>query len=248
MAISRLTTLGQLGHTTERLALLAGCYRNLAQIRSDRDEIRLALEQSARHYEAAHQWNLQRTRFDPYPVLNWLSLATILGQTPADLDTKLAEIETAARERYARSRGFFDAATFAEARLVRALAGAALFGEAARVRTEVEHIADLYAQAARAAHATARQIDSVTTQLDTLARMLQALAPPRDRDAAQAAESLLAIRALLIGESAAGGQPEQVAARPATRTTRRTAKKAAKKSARKTAGKTAARRGRKRSG
>jgi len=245
MAISRLTTLGQLGHTAERLSLLAGCYKNLAQIRSDRDEIRLALEQGARHYEAAHQWNLQRGRFDPYPVLNWLSLATILGQTPDDLDTKLAEIETAARERYARSRGFFDAATFAEAKLVRALAGAALFGEAARVRAEVEHIADLYAQAARAAHATARQIDSVTTQLDTLARMLQALAPPRDRDAAQAAEALRAIRALITGEAATkedegrAPQAHKTTPRAAKKTARTTTTKTAKKAARRTQGKRA---------
>ncbi len=56
MAISRLTTLGHLGNTSERLALLAGCYKNLAQIRSDREE------RSVSHWNRARGTTRPRTR------------------------------------------------------------------------------------------------------------------------------------------------------------------------------------------
>ena len=201
-AISRLITLGHLGQTAERLALLAGCYKRLAQIRSDRDEIRLALDQSARHYQKAHEYNSERGRFDPYPVLNWLALDTVLGVSQPELDTLLARVEGAARERYARSKDFFDAVALAEANLVRALGTGALFGEAARVAAEVDRVASLYTQAIRVAQATARQVDSATTQITTLARMLRALSV-RDAAAEQAAAALLALRSRISGEAIA---------------------------------------------
>ncbi len=130
---------------------------------------------------------------------------------------------------------------------MRALAGAALFGDPVQVRSEVEHIANLYAQAARAAQATARQIDSVTTQLDTLARMLQALAPARDRHAVQAAEALRDPRA---DHRSVGRRGTGVRCRAATGSTPRglvSTQKVAKKAAA-SARKTARKRSRKRSG
>jgi CHAT domain-containing protein/predicted alpha/beta hydrolase family esterase len=214
-AISRLITLGQLGQTAERLALLAGCYKRLAQIRSDRDEIRLALEQSARHYQKAHEYNSERSRFDPYPVLNWLALDTVLGVSQPELDTLLARVEGAARERYARSKDFFDAVALAEANLVRALGTGALFGEASRVAAEVDRVASLYTQAIRVAQATARQVDSATTQITTLARMLRALSL-RDAAAEQTAAALLALRSRISGETIAAAV-DQAPTAPASR-------------------------------
>ncbi len=221
-AISRLITLGNLGKTAERLALLAGCYKRLAQIRSDRDEIRLALEQSARHYREAHEYNNERGRFDPYPVLNWLALDTVLGVSLPELDMLLGRIEGAARERYARSKDFFDAVALAEANLVRALGTGALFGDASRVATEVDRVASLYMQAIRVAQATARQVDSATTQISTLARMLRALAV-RDAAAEQAAAALQALRARITGESTAVAANQPPAATAPKRSPRKPA-------------------------
>ena len=219
-AISRLITLGNLGKTAERLALLAGCYKRLAQIRSDRDEIRLALEQSARHYREAHEYNNERGRFDPYPVLNWLALDTVLGVSQPELDVLLGRVEGAARERYARSKDFFDAVALAEANLVRALGTGALFGDASRVATEVDRVASLYMQAIRVAQATARQVDSATTQISTLARMLRALAV-RDAAAEQAAAALHSLRARITGESTAATADQPRAATAPKRSPRK---------------------------
>jgi tetratricopeptide (TPR) repeat protein len=237
-AISRLITLGQLGQTAERLALLAGCYKRLAQIRSDRDEIRLALEQSARHYREAHEYNNKRGRFDPYPVLNWLALDTILGVAQPELDALLARVEGAARERYARSKDFFDAVALAEANLVRALGTGALSGDAPRVATDADPVASLYLQAIRVAQATERQVDSATTQISTLARMLRALAV-RDAAAEQTAGALLALRARITGESIAGPADQPRAATPPKRSLRKPVPPAATRR-RKSAGATAA--------
>ena len=220
-AISRLITLGGLGPTAERLALLAGCYKRLAQIRTDRGEIRVALEQAARYYREAHEYNAGRSRFDPYPVLNWLALDTVLGMTYPESDTLLARVEGTARERFARSKDYFDAVALAEANLVRALASSALSGEESRVAAEVDRLASLYAQAVRVAQATARQVDSSTTQIATLARMLRALAPAGHRQSGQTAGALLALRARIAGEAApptVTGESESAAAASARAT------------------------------
>ncbi len=199
-AISRLITLGALGQTAERLALLAGCYKRLALIRTDRDEIRLAVEQSARHYRLAHELNSERGRFDPYPVLNWVALEILLGSPLRDLESLLDRIDAAAHERFARSKDFFDAVALAEAQLLRAFGGGTLVGEPSRVAKEVERVAIMYEQAIRMTQATTRQVDSATTQIATLSRLLGSLAAVKN-DAVQAAAALALIQTRIAGES-----------------------------------------------
>jgi len=142
------------------------------------------------------------------------------GAAPVRITIDHARVEGAARERYARSKDFFDAVALAEANLVRALGAGALFGDASRVATEVDRVASLYMQAIRVAQATERQVDSATTQISTLARMLRALAV-RDAAAEQAAGALLALRARITGESIAGPADQPRAATPPKRSLRK---------------------------
>ena len=218
-AISRLVALGQLGHTVERLALLAGCYKRLASIRRDRAQIRLALEQGARHYRLAHELATERGRFNPYPLLNWIALDTLLGTAPADAEALLTQVQGAAREHFARSRDFFDAVALAEAELVRSLGSGALTGAAAPVATEVARLAARYADAIRLTQATARQVDSAATQISTLGRLLRALAAgdPAARRCAAALDELHA----RIGGNASQRPAGEAAAPPAPARARR---------------------------
>jgi hypothetical protein len=191
--------------------LLASGYKRLAQVRVDRDEIRLALGQSARHYREAHELNEARGRFDSYPVLNWITLDTLLAQPVPDADSLLARVDAAARERFARSKDFFDAAAIAETALIRALRGQRPGnGEAG---TEAERIAGLYLSAATIAQATPRQIDSVTSQFELLERMLVALAVKADT-ALQWRALFATIRARLGAQPAAASANEAPPARP----------------------------------
>jgi hypothetical protein len=211
-AISRLTALGQLGNTVERLALLAGCYKRLASIRRDRAQIRLALEQGARHYRLAHELATERGHFNPYPLLNWIALDTVLGAVPADAEALLTQVQGAARAHFARSRDFFDAVALAEAELVRSLGNGTLSGAAAPVAAEVARLVARYADAIRLTHATARQVDSAATQISTLGRLLRALAAgdPAARRCAAALDELHA----RIGGRTSAQQPAATAAAP----------------------------------
>ncbi len=215
MAISRLIALGGLGKTAERLALLASSYKRLAQVRKDPGEIRIALEQCARYYKDAHTHNAERGRFDPYPVLNWIMIDTLLGRPVLDSDTLLTRVEAAARERFARSKDFFDAAAVGDAALTRALRVKSLAAGADSAVPEADRIAALYEQAIRLASATPRQIDSTTKQIELLERMIGLLAPD---DAGRRTQTMLAaIRARMGGETIRSGGAEPRSASPATR-------------------------------
>ena len=77
--------------------------RRLQASRRHRTELRerpgrrLAL--ASDHYRQAHLLRLQRQGLDPYPALNWLTLAALLDEQVPDADALVERCEATARER-----------------------------------------------------------------------------------------------------------------------------------------------------
>ncbi len=202
-AIGRLETLLKVAQTGERLSLLGSAYKRLAVLHDTAAEVREDLVRAAECYRSAHQRALERKGFDPYPVLNWLSISALIGDLPRDVDALLQRCEVAARERWAVECDFFEAVAIPDAQLIRWLAS----GVPATDKTvdPVDPLVQSYRETFRWASPSARQIDSVATQIDLLATLVEKLAkggPAKQVDAARkTVEALTHLRAGIAGEA-----------------------------------------------
>lgn len=168
-AVERLKTLNTLAETVERLALLGSAYKRLAQITEGQDR-QSALRASADWYRRSADHKLAQGEVDPYPVINWLTTEAILGKTPADAPAWLARARAAAKERFARSRSFWDAVALPDAALLGHLLDDSLDVSAA------DGIVAQYRAAFMEAQASEKDRSSVLDQLDFIAKMSEELA------------------------------------------------------------------------
>jgi tetratricopeptide (TPR) repeat protein len=191
-AIARLQGLLALSPNAERLRLMASAYKRLAQVAATPADTRAAVEESAAYYEKASRLYLERTAIDPYSVLNWLACRAVLGQPAPEAETWLSRCEAAASERFARSRGFWDAVIRPDAAVLRHLLKGSL-------ATAEDDLVARYTEVREEAQATPREFDSVLDQLGFIASMVDkigmATGPGTSPDAA-----LKRIRARLAGD------------------------------------------------
>ena len=173
-AVHRLNGVLELAKTGERYALLASAYKRLASLHDDPREIRDNLALAATNYRLAHERALERKGLDPYPVLNWLSAAALLGTPVSDAETLLARSEAAASERFAATRRFFEAVTIPDAALVRALGTGAL-ARGTESGREVERLARLYQDTITQTLPSNREIDSALAQIEIMAALVEKL-------------------------------------------------------------------------
>jgi pimeloyl-ACP methyl ester carboxylesterase len=166
-AIERLTTLNGLAETGERLSLLGSAHKRLAQVVEGKERAE-ALSQAATWYRRAAERKLAGGEADPYPALNWLTVAAVLGNVPPDAPGWLARARAAAKERYAESRSIWDAVTLPDAALVEHLLDGALDAESG------DGLVAKYRATFEETRATARERDSVLGQLDFIATMAPA--------------------------------------------------------------------------
>jgi len=205
--IERLSALIRIAQTGERLSLLGSAQKRLAALQDSPADVRKELERAADSYRKAHLHAAERKGFDPYPVLNWLTVSALLGALPRDMDLLLDRAEAAARERFAVSRDFFDATAIFNAGLVRALAHGDLAGEKDTTGT-IQRLEALYRATFRYASPTPRQLDSVATEVDRLAEFVVLLAKgaagSRAGGAAQTVKALQSLRARIGGSPVTG--------------------------------------------
>ncbi|MCC7549045.1 MAG: CHAT domain-containing protein [Burkholderiales bacterium] len=233
--IARLERVLALGETAERLALLGSAFKRKAAIASDA-ELRDVLARSAGYYGRAAQRLAASGELDPYPVLNWLAIEALLGRPPEDFETWLARIQVAARQRFERTRAAWDAIAIADNQLL----GHVLRGTLADPGVP-EQIVALYVTAAEEAQLSARERDSLMSQMVFMERFARRLAkgkPPAWSDA-------LSGICRSLGTAWAGGanaqEPDLVRSAPAPRPAAAAKRKAGKR-ARKPAKKPSARR------
>ena len=210
-SIDRLTQLLEVAKTSERYSLLGSAYKRLASVHADAAAATESLRGAASSYERAHTWNLERGRFNPYPVVNWLSCKALLGEIVPDGEAVLARIEAAARERFAVTREFFDAVAIPDSELYRAVATGAL-ADAKLGDAEVKRLIARYLDAFKTARPSAREIDSVTAQIDLVGSLLKKLRSG-DKDTGATCTALASLREA-IGGGGSPGQPATAAPGP----------------------------------
>lgn len=197
-AVERLQGVLQLAKTGERYASLASAYKRLATLHDDPQEIRKNLDLAATHYRLAHERAMEHKGLDPYPVLNWLSAAALLGTPVSDAAPLLARSETAASERFASSRKFFDAIAIPDAALVRTLYTGALAHGAESTR-EVERLARLYQDTIAQTLPSPREVDSALAQIEIIAALVEKL-DGNSTVAEATASALRMLRRAITGE------------------------------------------------
>ena len=230
-AIERLESLLKVGPSSERYSLLGSAYKRLATLQKDAKAVSGSIRKAAESYRAAHQRALEHGNFDPYPALNWLTLSAISGDTVPEAESILRRAETTARERFAKSRDFFDASAIPDTKVAVALASESL-------PDQVGELAALYVDTFKVVSATPREIDSVTRQLALTATLMRKLSTGTAADARNMAADALGTLVDTIsgrtvtpveqdrGRSRAGHElAKKAAATPASRSNRKTASK-----------------------
>ena len=125
--------------------------------------------------------SLQRQGLDPYPALNWLTLATLLDEQVPDADALLERCEATARERFSIDRSFFTAIGIADAALVRALRSGRLGQDGQAGDDEVVRLQTSLPGSRQWLAPTACELDSVGKQIDITGRLLEKIcAQPRE--------------------------------------------------------------------
>lgn len=152
-------------------------------------------------------------------------------QVRAGADALIERCEAAARERYATTRDFFDAAGIADGALLRALRKGVLRQQGGAADAEVKSLVGTYQEVFKRAQPNARQIDSVVKQIDRLGALLKVLAPD---DATR--RHLGALRDALGGSSRRPGDADRPAEKRAARRTTGDGKRAKKKPTRRKKG------------
>ncbi|MGV0823558.1 tetratricopeptide repeat-containing protein [Mycobacterium syngnathidarum] len=178
-AIERLERLLAVSETAERYNLLGGAYKRRAAGESTGRTAKKMLARACEHYRQAHLLTLQRQRLDPYAVLNWLTLATILEEPVPDADALIDRCVTTTHEQFSTDRRFYTAVSIADAALVRALRSGRLGQNGQAGEQALAHLLAHFQEVVLLAVPTLGNLDSVCTHLDVTGRLLMKIQPNR---------------------------------------------------------------------
>lgn len=191
-AVELLKWLLKLGESSERLSLLAGCYKRKAAAAQTARERRRWLEEAKEYYGRAHTFHQKnRGSIHPYPALNWLTYRYLLGESLDDSVALFDECKEAARKANALKPSFWDRVAEPDAELLRHLAS----GD---VDEHLQNIITLYRRSFGTGY-TQGQVSSVTQQFDFLIKMLSGVAR-KDAAVRKNLDALGKLRATLIDE------------------------------------------------
>jgi CHAT domain len=178
-AILRLKQLLAVAKTTERHSLLGATYKRRAATEANPEAARAALAEASDHYRKAYLYKLERQGLDPYPTLNWLTLAALLGEDVPDADELLERCEAAARELFFADRKFFTAMGIADAELVRAFRSGRLCEDGQAGANEVARLENRFQEVNDLAGPTVSELDSVVNQIAVTGKLLGRIWPNR---------------------------------------------------------------------
>lgn len=200
--------------TAERLNLMGGAQKKLAQLETDAKQIRAYLEQAAADYREAADRRRQAGMLDPYPILNATVIAILLGKRGAVCEAALSQCDALAQAHFKETRSALDAITMADVALIRAFIGHSL-------PQERDNLLHKYRAAFAESSATQREQDSALTQMKFIRAMLKKPGCA-DRDGgASAVESLDQILKQLQPPEQATGFSANQAKEASTRSSRR---------------------------
>ena len=199
-AIARLDRLLTVSETAERHNLLGSVYKRRAATEPTVEAKREALSRACYHYRRAHELNLERQGLDPYSTLNWLTVATLLGEQVPEADELLDRCEATGRERFLIDRNFFPAVASADARLVRALTGGQLGTDDGAAEIELRELQSRYHDVIERTVPSARELDSVCRHIEIIGILVGKLGSGR-QEAEDTAQRLAQLRRTICGDS-----------------------------------------------
>jgi hypothetical protein len=213
-ATARLERLIAVAETAERHNLIGSALKRRAAAEQDARSARKLATRACDHYRRAHLLRLQCQGLDPYPALNWLTLATLLTDPVHDGDAILDRCEVTARERFSTDRKFFPAIALADTALIRALRSGRLGEEGPMADNEFAQIQARFKDVIDLAAPTASELSSVGKQIDVVAKLLQRIGPKNAHTRAAVAR-LLRLRRSIAGEerTEVTGSPDGVGVR-----------------------------------
>ena len=198
-AIERLERLLAVAKTAERYNLLGSAYKRRAAAETNSGTAKRKARQASANYRQAHALMLQRQGLDPYPALNWLTLATLLKEQVPDAEALIERCEATADERFSIDRSFFTAVARADVALVRALRSGRLGQDGQVGDQEVVTLHELFQEIVNDTAPTAFELDSVCMQIDITRRLFKKIVPNRASTRATIAR-LAELRSLIGGD------------------------------------------------
>jgi hypothetical protein len=208
---------GEVRVNSERCALLGSAYKRLAKLldpwssnEGTGDQptgVKQALEQAALWYEKG-EGTPNQSDFSPYCAQNRLALQAVLGNTKLEEAALALQAGEIARQRYARSRDYFDLIMAADGVLIARLIDGGLRDRPDDAERE---ILGCYRDIREQLPETERKLDSVLTQIRLLATFIEKrpAAEAGAEESATLARRLRRIADLLEGklDATAGKQP-----------------------------------------
>ncbi len=178
-AIERLEKLLAVAETAERYNLLGSVYKHRAAAEKDPRTAKRKAVRASNNYRRAHDLMLQRQGLDPYPALNWLTLATLLKESVPDADALIERCEATADERFSIDRSFFTAVARADVAVVRALRSGRLAQNDQVGAQEVGTLHDVFREIVNDTAPTASELDSVCMQIDIICKLVENIKPDK---------------------------------------------------------------------
>ena len=197
-----------LATTPERLNLLGGAQKKLAQIETDAAQIRAHLAQAAADYREAADRRQQVGTLDPYPILNAVVIEILLGKKDAGREATLSRCEALAQAHFKDTRSAWDAITIADVALIRAFIGQSL-------SQERDNLVHKYRAAFAESSATQREQDSVLTQMKFIRAMLKNV-PHADRETVASVVESLDLILKQLQPQGRSAEPQAIQATPAS--------------------------------
>lgn len=209
---------------SERCALLGSAYKRLARLldpwwsdagtENQPAGVKQALEQAALWYEKGEA-HPNQSGFSPYCAQNRLALQAVLGNTGPEEAALALQAGEMARQRYARSRDYFDLIMAADGVLIARLIDRSLLARPADAERE---ILGCYRDIREQLPETERKLDSVLTQIRLLATFVKkrATAEAGTEEPAKLVERLRRIADLLEGKLEAPDRKQPVLPAPSS--------------------------------
>lgn len=169
-AISLSEHLLALGETSERLSIIGSAHKRLAELHADVKNVKATLKKAAEFYQRAARRQEQEPLADPYPIMNWLAIGALLGETNLPYESWLAKAEILARQRFQNTRKAWDLFTIADIAVLQAYRKKSL-------PEERSTIVDTYRKVFAESAASRRERDSACGQLEFLINMRRKLVP-----------------------------------------------------------------------
>ena len=188
-AVKRGEHLLALGETSERLSIMGSAYKKLAELHADPErqgdpkDVTVALAKAVQFYKDAAEKQEQEPLADPYPIVNWITIEAVRGNTKVSYESWLSKAGILAQQRFQEKREVWALFAVADIALIRACLNRT-------VQAERDNLVETYRNVFAESGASEREQDSALAQMEFVRAILTKLPRPDPQSATSIVESL----------------------------------------------------------